>query len=176
MPVNATVKAALAAMEADPAKVLVLSYGGKPITNGDYLPRAEAQSPPEISWPGASETTTYQLVAMDLDAPFPSFGVLGPILHWIQPGVKAAPSTKVLSPAGQPFVANYIGPAPPPGSSPHRYTFFLYEQPDGFDPSQHAPPDGKNLPNTKRMFFDLDKWEKTAGLGQPVATGYFKSN
>ncbi|KAI0126699.1 phosphatidylethanolamine-binding protein [Xylariales sp. AK1849] len=174
MPANLTVKEALAASEADKAKVLQLSYSGKALSAGEYVPRADAQSPPEISWPGASETSTYLIVALDLDAPFPSFGVLGPILHWIQPGVTAAAS-KVLTSSG-PFVANYIGPAPPPGSSPHRYTFFLYEQPEGFDGSKWAPPKGQTLPNTKRMWYNLDAWEKTAHLGKPLAVGYFKSN
>ncbi len=114
------------------------------------------------------------VVGLDIDAPFPSFGVLGPILHWIQPGLKID-NTNKLNPT-EPFVANYIGPAPPPGSAPHRYVFFLYEQPPAFDGSKYAPPGGKNLSNWNRMRFDLDAWEKKAGLGAVLATNYFKSN
>lgn len=75
-----------------------------------------------------------------------------------------------------PFVANFIGPAPPPGSSPHRYIFFLYEEPAGFDLEKHAPADGKPLSNWYRMRYDLDSWAKEIGLGDLVAFNYFTSN
>lgn len=114
------------------------------------------------------------VVALDLDAPFPSFDLLGPILHWIQPGFKAGPNNVLTS--SEPFVANYIAPAPPPGSSPHRYTFFLFEQPEDFDGKKYAPAGGKPLGNLHRMRYDLDVWQKTAKLGEPLAVNYFLSN
>lgn len=113
-------------------------------------------------------------MSLDIDAPFPSFGALGPILHWIQPGVKVSEASSLDT--SHPFVANYIGPAPPPGSSPHRYIFFLYEEPEGFDYKQHAPPNGKSLGNWHRMRYDLDAWADKVGLGPVVAFNYFKSN
>ena len=115
------------------------------------------------------------VVCLDLDAPTPSVGVLGPILHWIQPGFKVADSSDTLT-SSDPFVANYIAPAPPPFSSPHRYTFFLFEQPDGFDGKKHAPADGKPLGNMSRMRYNLDAWAAKIGLGDPIAVNYFKSN
>ncbi|THC90915.1 hypothetical protein EYZ11_009632 [Aspergillus tanneri] len=47
----------------------------------------DAQSPPTISF-AASPETTYMVVGLDIDAPFPSFNILSPILHWIQSGLK----------------------------------------------------------------------------------------
>ncbi|KAM3068566.1 hypothetical protein ACMFMG_011097 [Clarireedia jacksonii] len=114
------------------------------------------------------------VVALDLDAPFPSFGVLGPILHWIQPGFKAGPNGVLAS--DDAFIANYIGPSPPPGSAPHRYTFFLFEQPEDFDGKKYAPAGGKPLSVWSRMRYDLDDWQKTAKLGEPLAVNYFLSN
>ena len=114
------------------------------------------------------------VVAMDLDAPFPSWSGLGPILHWIQPGFKAGPNNALTS--SQPFVANYIGPAPPPGSGPHRYAFLLLEQPDSFDGKKYAPANGKPLSNLFRMRYDLDSWQKKAEVGEPLAVNYFMSN
>jgi phosphatidylethanolamine-binding protein (PEBP) family uncharacterized protein len=114
------------------------------------------------------------VVALDLDAPFPSFGVLGPVLHWIQPGFKAGPDNTLSS--HEPFVANYVGPAPPPGSAPHRYTFFLFEQPDTFNGKQYAPADGAPLSNWYRPRYDLDAWQEKAQLGEPLAVNYFLSN
>jgi hypothetical protein len=134
----------------------------------------DAVSPPSISWPSASETITYLIVNLDLDPPFVSFPFLGPALHWIQPGVKASPE-KVLT-SSDPFVADYAGPGPPPGSGPHRYCFLLYEQPAGFDGNKWAPPNGQSFPISKRIRYDLGAWEKEAGLGNPLAVGWFKSN
>ncbi len=113
-------------------------------------------------------------VCLDLDAPFPSFGVLGPVYHWCQSGFKAGAGNVLTS--SEPVIASYIGPAPPPGSAPHRYSFYLFEQPADFDVSKHAPADGKPLSNWYRMRYDLDAWQKTAKLGEPVAVNYFMSN
>lgn len=114
-----------------------------------------------------------------MDAPFPSFNKLGPVLHWVQPGLKSVDSVEAAAPleTSEPFITNYIGPAPPPGSSPHRYVFFLYEQPDGFDGVRRfAPKDGKTVGVGGRMWASLDEWEKKLGLGEIVAVNYFKSN
>ncbi|MCJ1405877.1 hypothetical protein MMC11_009107 [Xylographa trunciseda] len=174
MPTNAIVKRMLSAMEKDDSKVLGVTVNGKEITTKQYIPRAEAQSAPEISYAVPNSSATYMTVTLDLDAPFPSFDVLGPILHWIQPGFRTSPNKTLTS--SEPFVANYLGPAPPPGSSPHRYCFFLFEQPEGFDGKEYAPADGKPLSNWHRMRFNLDSWQKTAKLGEPLAVNYFLSN
>ncbi|OOQ91242.1 putative protease inhibitor (Tfs1) [Penicillium brasilianum] len=175
MPSDAHVKAALALIEGDESKVLGLTVGNhKNIQPGQYVPRADAQSPPELSFTGLDSSKTYLVVSLDIDAPFPSFDVLGPILHWIQPGVKVTESGTLDTTA--PFVANYIGPAPPPGSSPHRYIFFLYEEPAGFDAKAHAPPNGQKLSNWNRMRYDFDAWAKKVNLGSAAAFNYFNSN
>ncbi|KAE8391454.1 phosphatidylethanolamine-binding protein [Aspergillus alliaceus] len=174
MPENRTVKTALSHIDQDPSKVLGLTVG--PHTNikpGQYIPKADAQSPPGLTFNAPSPSTTYMVIGLDIDAPFPSFGVLGPILHWIQPGLKANNSELEIT---KPFVANYIGPAPPPGSSSHRYVFLLYEQPEGFDGAKYAPANGQNLSNWHRMRYDLDAWAKEIGLGEVVAGNYFRSN
>jgi len=175
MPTNAVVKRILSAIETDESKVLGLTVNGKAITTKQFIPRAEAQSAPEISYAVPNPSATYIVVALDLDAPFPSFGPLGPILHWIQPGFKLSPNATTLT-SDQPFVANYIGPAPPPVSAPHRYSFFLFEQPDDFDGKKHAPADGKPLSNWHRMRYNLDSWQNEAKLGEPLAANYFVSN
>ncbi|KAK7432973.1 hypothetical protein QQZ08_000444 [Neonectria magnoliae] len=175
MPANRSVQTALQLIEGDPAKVLGLKVGSHDnVKPGKYIPKADAQSAPELSFSGLSPSTTYMIVGLDIDAPFPSFGVLGPILHWIQPGMQ--PSADNTLKATAPFVANYIGPSPPPGSSPHRYVFFLYEQPVSFDGKKHAPPNGQDLGNMHRIRYDLDAWEKQISLGPVLACNYFKSN
>ncbi|KAJ5906937.1 Phosphatidylethanolamine-binding protein PEBP [Penicillium subrubescens] len=175
MPSDAQAKAALALIKDDESKVLGLSVGNhKNIQPGQFVPRADAQSPPKIFFAGLDSSKTYLVVSLDIDAPFPSFDFLGPILHWIQPGVKTTESGNLDTTA--PFIANYIGPAPPPGSSPHRYIFFLYEEPADFDAKEHAPVNGQKLGNMSRMRYDFDTWAKKINLGSVVAFNYFTSN
>jgi phosphatidylethanolamine-binding protein len=92
----------------------------------------------------------------------------------MQPGLKATPSADGSSKleSSEPVIANYIGPAPPPFGGPHRYIFFLYEQPAEFDGEKYA----KVVGNLQRMRYDLDAFEKKAKLGPALAVNYFKSN
>ncbi|KAI0593036.1 putative protease inhibitor, partial [Biscogniauxia sp. FL1348] len=180
MPANHSVKAALSLIETDKSKVLGLTVGKHAdVQPGQYIPKADAQSHPELTFAPLSLEGTYMVVGLDIDALFPSFGVLGPILHWIQPGLKATPvegdSPSFSLSSTAPFVANYIGPAPPPGSAPHRYIFFLYEQPADFDGKKYAPPNGENLGNLHCIRYSLDNWEKEIKLGPILAANYFKS-
>ncbi|KAJ5523511.1 Phosphatidylethanolamine-binding protein PEBP [Penicillium frequentans] len=175
MPSEKSIQAGLSLIESDKSKVLKLTIGShENIEPGVYIPRADAQSPPKLSFPGLPTDKTYFVVCLDIDAPFLSFKVLGPILHWIQPGVKASESGELDLSA--PFVCNYIGPAPPPGSGPHRYTFYLYEQPAGFETAKYAPADGQKMGNWSRIRYDLDAWAKEINLGPVLAFNYFTSN
>ncbi|KAJ5981188.1 hypothetical protein N7499_001799 [Penicillium canescens] len=175
MPSDNQFKRAMSLIEADKTKVLGLTVGScENVQPGQFVPRSEAQAPPKLTFSSASPTRTYLVVSLDMDAPFPSFSVLGPILHWIQSEVKVGDSSVLGSEA--PFVANYIGPAPPPGSAPHRYIFFLYEQPEGFDHKDHSPADGKELGLMGRIRYDFDAWAEKINLGPPVAFNWFVSN
>jgi phosphatidylethanolamine-binding protein len=139
----------------------------------------DAQSAPALHFPGAKPDQAYMVVNIDPDAPFPSMAFLGPILHWVQPGLKAASDDNGLSVAdGEPHVANYTGPGPPPLSSPHRYIFLLYEQPAGWDVARAelaGVKRGADVGHGPRMRFDLDGWIAQTGLGEPVAGNWFVS-
>ncbi|KAI2466777.1 putative protease inhibitor [Annulohypoxylon bovei var. microspora] len=179
MPSNSSIKAGLSLIENDKSKILGLAVGKlADVQPGQYIPKADAQSAPELSFASLSPEKTYMVVGLDLDAPFPSFGVLGPILHWIQPGLKAEPNESggFSLKSTEPFVANYIGPAPPGISAPHRYSFFLYEQPEGLDGKKYAPPGGKEMGVKGRIRYNLDAWGKEIKLGPVLAFNYFNSN
>ncbi|RAL08028.1 YbhB/YbcL family Raf kinase inhibitor-like protein [Aspergillus homomorphus CBS 101889] len=179
MPSNKSIKRSLALIENDESKILGLSVGThRNVQPGQYIPKADAQSAPELSFKLPDPTSTYIIVNLDLDGPFPSLNALSPIMHWIQPGLKptATDTDNYTLEVTAPFVVNYIGPGPPPGSSPHRYVFFLYEQPAGFDGSRYAPPHGKDMGIWPRLRYDLDKWEEETKLGPVVAVNYFTSN
>lgn len=113
------------------------------------------------------------VVCLDLDAPFTSFSFMSPILHWIQPGLKVQGDRFE---ATEPFIVDYAGPGPPPGSGPHRYCFFLYEQPEGFDVKAHAPSGGAKVGIWPRVRYSLEDWEEKAKLGEVIAANYFTSN
>jgi phosphatidylethanolamine-binding protein (PEBP) family uncharacterized protein len=118
------------------------------------------------------------VICLDPDAPHPSAGFLGPVLHWLQTGlVQAADgSNRFVVSASEPFISDYAPPGPPPFSPPHRYCFLLYEQPEGFDVRKHILADGAKMGVWARMWYSLDEWERTAGLGEVVAANYFVSN
>ncbi|KAI9726775.1 MAG: hypothetical protein M1828_000631 [Chrysothrix sp. TS-e1954] len=149
--------------------------GGQSITEpGVQLAKADTQTIPTLSKPGLSTSKRYVAVCLDLDPPFPSFPIAGPIVHWIQPSLTAS-STGELS-GSEPPIAHYRGPGPPPISAPHRYVFMLYEQPDGFDvealryreKSEGEQGAGKTREITmwERVRWRHDLWERKAGLGK----------
>jgi phosphatidylethanolamine-binding protein (PEBP) family uncharacterized protein len=148
MPVNNSVKRSLKTIEKDTSKVLGLKVGGKDVTPGEYIPKAR-----KFWWSKGGVVVTDS----PLEAQVPpelSFNVTSPSSTYIGIGLDI----------DAPF-PDYIGPAPPPFGGPHRYIFFLYEQPADFDGKKYAPPDGKSLSNWLRMRFDLDDFEKKANLG-----------
>lgn len=81
---------------------------------------------------------------------------------------KASDDTTILSADATPPIASYRGPGPPPPSTPHRYIFLLYEQPEDFNVSQ--------MGILKRIRYDFETFEKEAKLGPAIASNYFLSN
>lgn len=132
MPSNKTLDAAFALLKTDPSnKLLGLTTGKHTITEpGQFVPKAgqysclfqpelidiqirslsprtplDTQNPPQLTCSTTSPTKTYLAISLDPDAPFATFPVLGPILHWIQPGLKPSASNGLLE-STEPFIAN----------------------------------------------------------------------
>lgn len=95
---------------------------------------------------------------------------MSPILHWGQTGLKQEAGSQVLASSDEP-IASWHPAGPPPGAAPHRYVFLLYEQPADFNLKKQT---FSSL--SSRIRFNLDKWVKDAGLGEPVGVNYFTSN
>jgi hypothetical protein len=150
-----------------------------------YLPRAEAAKTPTLLLSQSLITpgTTYLAVAIDLDAPFPSAPILGPILHGIQTGLVPegdadADGFVTLKAEVDPIV-HYIGPAPPPLSSPHRYIMLIWKQEGTVSVESIKKGLGweKPISMTGRMWWDELKFEDVTGLKEvPIAGNYFTSN
>ncbi|KAM3508894.1 hypothetical protein MY11210_006537 [Beauveria gryllotalpidicola] len=198
MPSNKNVQAMMAAIATDPSKLLGLVIGDCAIEPpGLYMPRGEAKPLPQIRLPAGmspspAPSARYVVVCMDFDAPYPILPFFGPVLHWIQADLVVVVSSsssdaagvatlEVAEDGGGPgaCIAEYLSPNPPPGSAPHRYGFYLYEQPPGFDAARwmaRAPGRQGKMGNWKRIRYGLDGWARKAGLGAIVAANYFTSN
>ncbi|KAM3439607.1 hypothetical protein MY4824_002599 [Beauveria thailandica] len=197
MPSNKNAQAIMAAIATDPSKILGLVIGDCAIEPpGLFMPRGEAKPLPQIRLPvGMSPppapSARYVVVCMDFDAPYPALPCFGPVLHWIQADLVVASSSsddaagvaattlEVADGSSGGRIAEYLSPNPPPGSAPHRYGFYLYEQPEGFDATQwmaRAPGRQGKMGNCKRIRYGLDGWARKAGLGAIVAANYFTSN
>jgi len=176
---NANVKAVLS----NSLPLIKVTFGSEIVKEpGQYLTRQIAASTPSIAHNTSSGTYTgaYVMLNVDLDAPFPSFAFLAPIMHWLQSDLTLS-STKdeggfatLSAPEDSKVSVDWAGPGPPPGSAPHRYVFMLYEQPEGFDSEKLGLVEGAGI--RARMRFDLDGFEKKAGLGKAVAGNWFVSN
>jgi phosphatidylethanolamine-binding protein (PEBP) family uncharacterized protein len=184
----------VATLNASPESPLLrIRYPSTTITRaGTRVAKADAAPSPTLliaasALPPAPVGQKYLAVAIDLDAPFTSFPVLGPVLHGMQadlvPGVTDEDSFVALEEqaegAKQWSVARYGGPGPPPMSGPHRYFFLVYAQPEAVGNSEAI----RNLlgfPNelgmTSRMRWNLDAFQTKLGLGKVLAGNYFLSS
>ncbi|GLA42173.1 hypothetical protein AnigIFM63309_010501 [Aspergillus niger] len=177
MPTNFNVDRALAVIRNEHRKLLTLTFTNHFIYSGQFLPKRDAAHPPRMSFPRLKSNGTYMIVCLDLDAPYPSCRILGPKCLWIQSGLEpiVSESGHFFLRVAAPFIANYVGPNPLPGSSPHRILFILYEQPAGFEVTRSSPTGGKKMGVWSRMRFDLDGWAREIGLGPVVGANYFVS-
>lgn len=133
----------------------------------------DTQQIPTLSAPPGLPQGTYTVISIDLDAPFISWNVLGPVAHWIQTGFKVNQPEQELN-SDEPAIAPWVAAGPPPGAAPHRYVFLLYNE----TPGSTVSPNLKEKPMSlmQRMRFDVDAMVKQLGLGEIVAANYFVSN
>ncbi|KAM3510294.1 hypothetical protein MY10362_000081 [Beauveria mimosiformis] len=151
---------------------------------GIKLPKLAAQETPCLSLSSSllkpRDGDKYIAVCLDLDAPFPSFSVLGPLAHWIQTDLVPVEDslehgfTKLETDARR--IMPYIGPGPPSPSAPHRYVFLLWKQPVSVGSVDEVSavlslPAEPGL--TARIRWDQSLFEKQMGLGEPLAMNYF---
>ncbi|KAI1810154.1 PEBP-like protein [Poronia punctata] len=152
-------------------------------TAGANLTTTQAKSAPTFSVSASAlkstTSTRYIVVAIDIDAPFPSIPVLGPILHGIHVDLVAGstPDADGFVPLEGPaeWFVPYIGPAPPKPSSAHRYMFLVFEQPETLDGAKikSVIGVGPDIKLTGRMWWDQKGFEEKMGLGDVLAGNFF---
>ncbi len=177
-----SVELALSELARDGTARLRIHFPEKTLVQpGESATVAEAKPDPTLFVsPDALKSTSGKYIAasIDVDAPFPSFTIFGPALHWLQTdlvvGAADADGWTALSTTAKP-VARYAGPQPPKPSAAHRYVFMVWEQPEGMDVDKARTVLGlSNEPGIPaRMRWDQELCEKKLGLGQCLAANYF---
>lgn len=152
---------------------------------GVKLPQAVTAAAPTLSIASSLVTPhtgdRYVALCLDLDAPFPSFSVLGPIAHYIGVDLIAGGASSegftTLEAKSKPLMP-YIAPGPPSLSAPHRYVFLIWEQPGGMtaETAREALGLAKAPGMMARMRWDQPTFEQKLGLGQLLAVNYFTAS
>lgn len=98
-----------------------LSFGGRKIRRGEFVPLEIASKTPNLEW-DYHEENRYTLVFYDSDAPYPEESTKSPYLHWMVVNIHDGHLKD-----GEELIS-YIPPSPPKDSAPHEYTFTIYRQ------------------------------------------------
>ena len=139
---------------------------------------ADVIEPPTVYGPAnATEEATYILFMIDGDVDTGN-GPRVQLLHYFLPNLVGVNHELSVQPNAQNSTtavgAEYITPTPPGGDIAHRYTLLLYPQPKDFTvPEAYAsfsPPADVNA----RYPFNMSGLADAAGLGQPIATNWFR--
>jgi hypothetical protein len=153
-----------------PIAALDLAYDGVTgsIPPGKALTKDQVAPTPKLTITGANSslafTDTYTVCMVDA-GPAGTDESKGVTRHWLVNGAKII-DKKAVGTDGT-AITQYAGPAPPPGSGPHRYVILIYLQP----PTFVAPPDFSK-PNMGVSVFDLGKYVQDSKLGPIVAATY----
>ncbi|KAF9387607.1 hypothetical protein CPB97_002323 [Podila verticillata] len=96
---------------------------------GNRLTVANTQDAPQLYFYSDSPTNKYTLIMTDPDAPSRKFPKLREYCHWVVSNIPAPTPGQPADLAKGVVLSPYMGPAPPPETDLHRYTFLLYKQP-----------------------------------------------
>ncbi|OZJ05450.1 hypothetical protein BZG36_01648 [Bifiguratus adelaidae] len=100
---------------------------GGDIAMGNTLAINDTQEPPQIEFAGDREGAVYTVILTDPDAPSRQDPKWREFRHWV---VTNVPSNGDVSKGTT--IQDYMGPAPPKGTGPHRYVLLLYRQSGAF--------------------------------------------
>ncbi|GAA5904833.1 hypothetical protein JCM5296_005085 [Sporobolomyces johnsonii] len=145
---------------------------GAAVQLGNDVSLDDANEAPRVEFvaedPASPAESLYTLVVVDPDAPSRADPKWSPFLHFVLPGLKPQSADSIAATVDKGELAaaaglvektkealvEWMGPAPPEGTGPHRYVYLLYLQPS---PSVFLP--GRRLSlggPQERQNFDLD--------------------
>lgn len=126
---------------------------------------------------GTTRQGTYVLIMVDQDVQLEEGADRVQLLHYLQPnlfGSEILFFDATAPNASTAIGASYIAPNPPAGDIPHKYTFIMYRQPEGFEiPSEFVsinPPADVNA----RIGFDIAAFVQATNLGEPIGATWFQ--
>lgn len=145
-----------------PAAELEVKYGTEEVCLNMSLTPEQTSKAPTVRLKGAINCMPpFALVMVDPDAPSRSDPKFRSWMHWL---VLNANSTERLHEGEE--AVEYAGPAPPPGSGPHRYAFLAYCQ-------GAKRLEAKKLAPAERPKFQLEEFVKEAKLMKRPFGGTF---
>ncbi|KAF9916232.1 hypothetical protein BX616_004281 [Lobosporangium transversale] len=154
-----------------PKTMLVISYGdGLEVALGNTLPVKDTQNPPQISFQVENPDDKYTLILTDPDAPSRANPKNREFRHWTVTNISGASDFQPADVSQGNVLTEYMGPAPPAGSGPHRYIFLLFKQTSSSDAS------ALTTPLTDRPKFNTKEFTSQAGLELVGANYYFAEN
>lgn len=139
------------------------------IRAGSAIPLSQTAGSPSIQFPDSN--SSHVVLMVDLDAPGgPTNNSFSPLVHWLT-SVPAGTTELGLN-ATVDAIAPYAGPAPPPGSGPHRYVVLAlessrpeFELPPGFEDFDGSTIEG-------RLMFDVSGFVESGGF-QVIGGNWF---
>ncbi|KAI0525545.1 PEBP-like protein [Xylaria bambusicola] len=172
------------ALAAD-AKLRLHFPGVTHLKAGDNLTIPQATPAPTLSIATSALKSEpgikYLAISVDLDAPFPSWSFLSPILHGLHfdlvPGTPDADGFVPLE-GGSEWLVPWLPPGPPKPSSAHRYVFLVFEQPKELDAAKirTSLKLAQEVKLTARLWWNEEDAEKKLGLGEVLAGNYFNTH
>ncbi|KAJ3169032.1 hypothetical protein HDU87_000906 [Geranomyces variabilis] len=107
-----------------PSIALGVTYPVAAVSLGNNITPAQAAAQPIFAFTPASATDLHTLLMVDPDVPSRASAspTAGQFRHMALLNIRGSDLTTALA------ASPYVGPAPPRGSGPHRYTFLLFKQ------------------------------------------------
>jgi phosphatidylethanolamine-binding protein (PEBP) family uncharacterized protein len=163
----------------NPSALMTVTFPGVgPISPGQNLSMQQTATAPGVTITPANSSvpTTGNFTLMMVDSfPYGRNESNNQILHWLadfatlQSGSSPSPSLNVSTDGGL-VVTNYVSPAPPVGSGPHRYVILLFRQPPSFSPPANLSSANVGID----LYFHLRDYISSSNLGQPIAGMFFE--
>ncbi|KAG0267014.1 hypothetical protein BG011_009762 [Mortierella polycephala] len=152
--------------------MLTISYGeNKDVALGNTLAVPETQNPPQVSFQADSPNDKYTLIMTDPDAPSRKEPSMREYRHWVVSNIFGTSDFQPAAVSQGTELTEYMGPAPPKGSGPHRYVFLLYKQ----TPSSNVSALSSPL-TTQRQGFKAHQFTSQADLELVGANYFFAEN
>ncbi|KAF8475953.1 phosphatidylethanolamine-binding protein [Kalaharituber pfeilii] len=170
-----------------PTAMITVSYpSSQEVSLGNTLAVKDAQGKPciQVTPEAGSMDTKYTIVMTDPDAPSRDDPKWSEFCHWISSDVKlpsietiaTAESVEVALAKGGKEIVEYMGPAPPAGTGPHRYVFLLYKHGSRTSASLTGPADNRKNWGTGKARHGARQWAKDNDLTLVAANFFFAEN